>query len=257
MENAHPQQSTQAKQRVTTVKVLALAILFVFLRLLARSRKHVLLGVDDYTLVAFISPWNGAPYVHCPSVGFSCFLTVYAFEPLYITTVGIIKLSVLLMYYRIFPVRLIRIGGMVLASITVAWVISVDLVAIFRSFELDDRFSLILSFEAQDIAWTLADAETWCVVETAAGVISACLPTVIPLYQHACRNFVDSLSRSGGTDLEAEAIALHAASETQLGKIRVSDNRSLREPELYPPDEIKTVKGSSYTELTIHFRDSR
>jgi hypothetical protein len=56
----------------------------------------------------------------------------YAFEPLYITTVGIVKRSVLFMYHRIFPVRLIKIGGYILGGITIAWVISVDLVAIFQ-----------------------------------------------------------------------------------------------------------------------------
>lgn len=56
----------------------------------------------------------------------------YAFEPLYITTVGIIKLSVLFMYHRIFPVRLIKVGGYILGGITLAWAISVDLVAIFQ-----------------------------------------------------------------------------------------------------------------------------
>lgn len=57
---------------------------------------------------------------------------VYAFEPLYITTAGIIKISVLLMYHRIFPVRYVKIGGLILAAITLAWVISIDLLAIFQ-----------------------------------------------------------------------------------------------------------------------------
>lgn len=57
---------------------------------------------------------------------------VYAFEPLYITTAGIIKISVLLMYHRIFPVRYVKIGGLILAAITFAWVISIDLLAIFQ-----------------------------------------------------------------------------------------------------------------------------
>lgn len=36
------------------------------------------------------------------------------------------------MYHRIFPVRLIKISGYILGGITLAWVISVDLVAIFQ-----------------------------------------------------------------------------------------------------------------------------
>lgn len=75
-------------------------------------------------------------YLNAVTVGHVSNLTflqlVYAFEPLYITTAGIIKISVLLMYHRIFPVRYVKIGGLILATITLAWVISIDLLAIFQ-----------------------------------------------------------------------------------------------------------------------------
>jgi hypothetical protein len=64
------------------------------------------------------------------------------------------------------------------------------------------RFSLIFIFHANDVAWTLADAQTWCVVETAAGVISACLPTTAPLVKTCTKGFIStarSLSRSNLT----------------------------------------------------------
>ncbi|KAL4950668.1 hypothetical protein BDW69DRAFT_171580 [Aspergillus filifer] len=57
---------------------------------------------------------------------------LYIFEPIYITTVAIIKFSILLMYNRIFPVRPMRIGSYVLGGITLAWLISIDLVAILQ-----------------------------------------------------------------------------------------------------------------------------
>ncbi|RAH44573.1 uncharacterized protein BO95DRAFT_464815 [Aspergillus brunneoviolaceus CBS 621.78] len=303
-----PRQSTQPHQTVTTIIVTALAIFFVFLRLLARGRKRVRLGPDDYTLIvglvfviviaavnlACIHYGMGRHTSRIPPADLLIFSQLlYAFEPLYITTVGIIKVSVLLMYHRIFPVRLIRVAGILLATITVAWVISVDLVAIYQCTPLekayntplaghcidlkaaligngvpnfvtdicipalpgqliwkihvgfsqrisillvflsgslcvtrnsslsavDDlwnantipfsvsvvfasiyRFSLIFSFEINDIAWTLADAETWCVVETAAGVISACLPTVIPMIKHTCCGLGHSLPRTASSD---------------------------------------------------------
>ncbi|PLB54022.1 hypothetical protein P170DRAFT_326887, partial [Aspergillus steynii IBT 23096] len=174
---------------------------------------------------------------------------LYIFEPTYITAVAIIKLSVLLMYNRIFPVRSIRIGSYILGGITLAWLISVDLVAIFQCIPVKKawnqqlpgtcidlkgaligngvpnfvtdifilalpgraiwklqtgsrqrisiiavllsgsfvvfasiyRFSLIFILDMDDIPWTLADAQTWCVVEISAGIISACLPTLVPL----------------------------------------------------------------------------
>jgi hypothetical protein len=64
------------------------------------------------------------------------------------------------------------------------------------------RFSLIFIFDINDIAWTLADAQTWCVVETSAGVISACLPTMAPLVKFFAKGLVSttrSLSRSNRT----------------------------------------------------------
>lgn len=64
------------------------------------------------------------------------------------------------------------------------------------------RFSLIFIFQVNDVAWTLADAQTWCVVETAAGVISACLPTTAPLLKTCTKGFIStarSLSRSNLT----------------------------------------------------------
>ncbi|KAL4958763.1 uncharacterized protein BDV14DRAFT_206321 [Aspergillus stella-maris] len=57
---------------------------------------------------------------------------LFIFEPVYITAVAIIKFSVLLIYNRIFPVRPIRIGSFILGGITLAWLISIDLVAIFQ-----------------------------------------------------------------------------------------------------------------------------
>lgn len=69
---------------------------------------------------------------------------VYSFEPIYITTVGIIKFSVLLMYHRIFPVRLIKVGGYILGGITIAWVVSVDLVAIFQCTPISRAYNPML-----------------------------------------------------------------------------------------------------------------
>ncbi|KAL4897644.1 hypothetical protein BDV59DRAFT_197919 [Aspergillus ambiguus] len=285
MPSSRADESTQPKQRITTVVLAVLAIFFVVLRVSARRYKQVALGLDDWVLLVgliFVLVVAGVNLA-CIEYGMgrhtdtipmtklpTFFKLVYVFEPLYITAVGIIKISVLLMYNRIFPVRLIRLGGYLLGGITVAWVISVDLVAIFQCIPVHKayepttpgrcidlkaaligngvpnfvtdifilalparliwglqagvsqrvsiilvfltgsfvvfasiyRFSLIFIFDVNDIAWTLADAQTWCVVETAAGVISACLPTTIPLLKACTRGFVStarSLSRSNPT----------------------------------------------------------
>ncbi|KAK7926577.1 hypothetical protein PG985_003575 [Apiospora marii] len=43
------------------------------------------------------------------------------------------------------------------------------------------RFTTIMHWRVEDTTWTLAEACTWCVVESACGVISACLPTLRPV----------------------------------------------------------------------------
>lgn len=79
------------------------------------------------------------------------------------------------------------------------------------------RFSLIFIFNINDVAWTLADAQTWCVVETAAGVISACLPTTAPLVKACTRGFIStahSLSKSNLTQSVTRAFSSGDAGAT-------------------------------------------
>ncbi|KAJ5769123.1 hypothetical protein N7520_003682 [Penicillium odoratum] len=296
MSSGYDEQSTQSKQRVTTIVLAALAIIFLCLRLLARRVKKVHLGADDTTLIVgliFVLVVAGVNLA-CVEYGmgkhtstipldrqgtfFKILKLVFAFEPLYITTAGVIKLSVLLMYYRIFPVRYVKIGGLILGAVTLAWVISMDFLAIFQCFPIAKaynptlaghcislkgaligngvpnfvtdmfilalpskliwglqaslwqrvsviaifltgsfvvfasiyRFSLIFIFDMNDVAWTLADAQTWCVVELAAGVISACLPTTAPLIKICTKGLVStakSISKSNLTQSEERVLS--------------------------------------------------
>lgn len=45
------EESTQTKQRITTIVLALLAIVFLLLRLVARRMKRIGLGVDDWTLI--------------------------------------------------------------------------------------------------------------------------------------------------------------------------------------------------------------
>jgi succinate dehydrogenase hydrophobic anchor subunit len=51
MASGYEEASTQSKQRVTTIVLAVLAIVFLFLRLLARRVKKIHLGPDDTTLI--------------------------------------------------------------------------------------------------------------------------------------------------------------------------------------------------------------
>jgi hypothetical protein len=60
------------------------------------------------------------------------------------------------------------------------------------------RFTTIMSFDMADTTGTLAVACTWCVIEIAAGIISACLPTLRPLMVLVSSQFASTLTPSGG-----------------------------------------------------------
>ncbi|KAJ5513357.1 hypothetical protein N7463_002909 [Penicillium fimorum] len=302
MDSSDAHESTQPRQRITTIVFAVLAIFFLALRLVARGMKHAHLGADDYTLIVglifslIIAGINLAcieygmgthTYIISPEGQSIIFKLIYAFEPLYITTAGIIKFAVLLMYYRIFPVRLVRIGGLILGGITLAWAIAMDFLALFQcwpiakafnpmlpghcivlkgaligngvpNFVIDIcilalpakliwglqaslrqrisiicvfltggfvviaslyRFSLIFIFDITDVAWTIADAQTWCVVESAAGVISACLPTLTPIVKFFTKGVVStarSLSKSNLTKSGTGALSQVDAGEVGL-----------------------------------------
>ncbi|KAL4881845.1 hypothetical protein BJY04DRAFT_217914 [Aspergillus karnatakaensis] len=292
MPSTYAEESTVSKQRVTTLVLSSLAIIFLILRLISRKLKRVQLGLDDWTLILgliFVLVCAGLNYastyfgmgrhmVPAMQEGIDIgmfFKLLYVFEPIYITNVAIIKFSVLLMYNRIFPVRSIRLGSYILGGITLAWVISVDLVAIFQCTPVQKawnrqlpgtcidlkaaligngapnfitdililalpgrsiwklqtslwqrvsiiavflsgsfvvfasiyRFSLIFILDMNDIPWTLADAQTWCVVETSAGIISACLPTIVPLIRLLARGVMSTTSSpsKSGTNAQSQS----------------------------------------------------
>jgi nicotinamide riboside transporter PnuC len=51
MASNRSEESTQSKQRITTIVLAILAIIFLILRLVARHMKRIGLGMDDWTLI--------------------------------------------------------------------------------------------------------------------------------------------------------------------------------------------------------------
>lgn len=58
--------------------------------------------------------------------------TIYAGELIFFTALALIKWSILVMYYRLFPTRFMKWGYMVLGAIMGLWWIAVMLVTIFQ-----------------------------------------------------------------------------------------------------------------------------
>jgi hypothetical protein len=54
------------------------------------------------------------------------------FECVYCTAIGIVKISILLMYARVFPTRGFRIAAYTLGTIVISWVIAIICVSVFQ-----------------------------------------------------------------------------------------------------------------------------
>ncbi|OLN87826.1 hypothetical protein CCHL11_00535 [Colletotrichum chlorophyti] len=248
----------------TTTALLVLATTFVGLRFWARWSVGFHYGLDDWFMVvglvftfvagainyAMIAQGLGR---HASTLSqnqqVEFLKLLLAFECIYVTAVMFVKISLLLMYRRIFPSRGFKIAVMILGGLTIAWWIAIVLVCVFQCTPVSKaympwiegtcidlkasfignaipnimtdvailclpinqvwklqvtlaqrlslcfmfllggfvlfasiyRFTTIMQFEIADTTWTLATACTWCVVECACGVISACLPTLRPL----------------------------------------------------------------------------
>ncbi|KAI8254000.1 Satratoxin biosynthesis SC1 cluster protein 4 [Colletotrichum sp. SAR11_239] len=248
----------------TTTALLVLATVFVGLRFWARWTVGFHYGLDDWFMVVglIVTFMAGALNYAMIAQGLGRHAStlsldqqvqflklLLAFECIYVTAVMFIKISLLLMYRRIFPSRGFKISAMVLGFLTIGWWISIVLVCVFQCtpvakaympwidgtcidlkasfignaipniltdvailclpikevwrlqvtvvqrislcfmfllggfvlFASIYRFTTIMQFQLTDTTWTLATACTWCVVECACGVISACLPTLRPL----------------------------------------------------------------------------
>lgn len=267
--------------RGTTTALLVLAFIFVVLRFAARYKRGLTYGSDDWMIVvslvfcfvagglnyAMINWGLGRHAVTLPPDNVTMVLKLLvAFECIYCTGVGLVKLSLLLMYLRIFPTKDFRIGAYILGSVTIGWVIAINCVSIFQCNPIEKawlgpavagtcinlkasfignavpniltdiiilcmpvtqvlrlqvsnaqraslifmfllgafvlfasiyRFTTIMQFDMADTTGTLATACTWCVVEVATGIISACLPTMRPLMLLVSSQFSSTRNRSG------------------------------------------------------------
>ncbi|KAJ5263626.1 hypothetical protein N7478_011231 [Penicillium angulare] len=105
-------ESRRGQDLAATITVTALAVVFIFLRFFSRGKKGAGLGLDDYAIL-----------VSLLSIAYECFHSI---------TVGLVKITILLMYSRMFPTRGFRLATIVLGTITASWVIAMICVNIFQ-----------------------------------------------------------------------------------------------------------------------------
>ncbi|CRL20045.1 unnamed protein product [Penicillium camemberti] len=265
MTTANVQDSYQGSYRAGTIAMTALGVGFVILRFLARWKKSLKPGPDDYVILAALVPFltlvglmlalvNYGMGTHSEILPMGNIIMIakllVIFECIYVTTIAVTKVSILLMYCRIFPTREIRISSIILGGISIAWGMAIILVSVFQCtpiarawdtripgtcinlkasfignavpniitdililslpvrvvwglhasithrlsvigifllgsfviFTSVYRFTTLFEFNPTDIAWTLGKSCTWCIVESSTGIISACMPTLRPLF---------------------------------------------------------------------------
>ncbi|KAJ5635528.1 uncharacterized protein N7484_008841 [Penicillium longicatenatum] len=156
-------ESRQGEFRAVTIAMTALAAVFVTLRFLS-PKKGMGLGMDDFAMLASLVSIVTAiwPFYLTDCLQFLLFAVaglnlaliqygmgldastlstkslemiaklLIAYDCVYCTTIGMIKLSVLLMYTRIFPTRGFRVAVIVLGIITVAWIIVIACMSVIQ-----------------------------------------------------------------------------------------------------------------------------
>ncbi|KAG8161324.1 hypothetical protein KVR01_009588 [Diaporthe batatas] len=141
-----PNESSYSIAATTTSLILATA--FVAVRFWARNVRGAACGADDWVLLSAllmvyvvggfnygeVSHGLGRMAVHVPlHQQAQLSKTLFAMEFAYVTTIVLIKLSILLMYIRIFPrERKLRITAYIVAAVVVAWGIALYFVFLFQ-----------------------------------------------------------------------------------------------------------------------------
>ncbi|KAK8109658.1 hypothetical protein PG999_007795 [Apiospora kogelbergensis] len=133
--------------RVLVIVITLLATVFVALRFLGRWRQGVSFGADDWTcLVALVLLYANfiihlilidmgvGMHIGAMSVDHieSLSKVLFTGEILYVTSINIYKISLLFFYWRTFPVRLMKIGGIVLGIFTLLWTLSAIFVIVIQ-----------------------------------------------------------------------------------------------------------------------------
>ncbi|KAI0147039.1 hypothetical protein GGR57DRAFT_506015 [Xylariaceae sp. FL1272] len=135
-------QDIRSSTRNLSIGFTAFAAAFVALRFLARWKQTVRFGADDWLMVVSLVLLFGNLVMNFELVKMGVGLhngalplsqlTMVGAEILYVTAVNMYKISLLFLYFRIFPVRSIRLGGYICGGISSAWNVACIFAASFQ-----------------------------------------------------------------------------------------------------------------------------
>ncbi|KAL8933472.1 MAG: hypothetical protein Q9216_006349 [Gyalolechia sp. 2 TL-2023] len=174
-----------------TSSLLALTIITVLFRLLARRRAKLHIGIDDWTLLValalvFSTYIVGLVWVLFGGVGkhvaelspsevtvlLKCYLICWIS---YAATFAVTKVSILLLYVRIFPVRSLRIACAIVGTLVIAVGIALFTIGFVQCRPFEYIWDKTLPGDT---------IRTWAILvisEPCVAIISICLPTTLPV----------------------------------------------------------------------------
>ncbi|KAL4920637.1 hypothetical protein BDW62DRAFT_215891 [Aspergillus aurantiobrunneus] len=109
------------------------------------------------------------------------------------------------------------------------------------------RFSVLFSYTTLDSSYTLAPTVGWTAIEMSAGIISACLPTMVPAFQFIVRllgikALVPSIFRTSGGSGSATAGSKSTAAQTAGSQSAAALNRVNRHSFYHLPDDNDSME---------------
>ncbi|KAH6632141.1 hypothetical protein F5144DRAFT_489864 [Chaetomium tenue] len=133
--------------RDVTIAFTVFAGVFVALRFLARYRQSARILIDDWMMVAAFLVLIGNMIMNLELIKMGLGLhsgaltlpelqklneTLVGAEIIYVTGVNLYKISLLFFYFRVFPIRSVRLGGYICGGISTAWNIACILAATWQ-----------------------------------------------------------------------------------------------------------------------------
>ncbi|KAK3295782.1 uncharacterized protein B0H64DRAFT_154497 [Chaetomium fimeti] len=133
--------------RDVTIAFTVFAGVFVGLRFLARYRQNARILIDDWMMVAAFVVLVGNMIMNLELIKMGLGLhsgaltlpqmqqlneTLVGAEIIYVTGVNLYKISLLLFYFRVFPIRSVRLGGYICGGVSTAWNIACILAATWQ-----------------------------------------------------------------------------------------------------------------------------
>ncbi|KAM7206073.1 hypothetical protein V8F20_002855 [Naviculisporaceae sp. PSN 640] len=300
-----------APSLATTITILcsvfiALPVIAVVLRFYARFLKNTSISADDYLIVpgllfsVGLSANNIVAVVHGglgehihmdPKTGFplfdqtlSVFLqTEFASQLLSVLSLVFTKLSIVVFYRRIFRGRVFSYLSALLLCLIAGWGISFFFATLFECSPISQAWTSLIAriyfffqssdsyANAFDITVNIAPTLYWTVLEASIAVVSACLPTLRPLFSgfslgletflqdFASRFSIRSTSRSNKSNGGAGSLA----SSHRSGKVWIQSlpnpSASSRaefvnkfELEEQPPISLQDQQHNSQAGITVH-----